>query len=338
MSSTIRQISKLPWAFVLLFDIAAFTALIAVLLLFTFNPASSAAGPKAVNAKRIALSFDDSPRGPGGFLNKDERPKILIAALKQAGVKQAAFFVNPGRAREGSINAENLKAYGRAGHVLANHTAHHLDLSKVPAEKFLADIDAAAPWLKTQRGYRPWFRFPQLDEGGRDRTKRDAIRAGLKARGLRNGYVTADGWDWYLDNLARKAVVSGQPINRAALRDLFVETHIQSVDFADDLAKRALGRQPAQMLLLHDTDLTAMYIGDLVKALRADGWQIITADETYADPIGKIEPQIADANGTLIQMISWDRSVKGPRWFDRNEPPIMKKLFNERVLVEIAKK
>ncbi len=54
--------------------------------------------------------------------------------------------------------------------------------------------------LKLKRGYRPWLRFPQLDEGGSDKAKRDAVRAGMKARGIRHGYVTADGWDWYMES------------------------------------------------------------------------------------------------------------------------------------------
>jgi peptidoglycan-N-acetylglucosamine deacetylase len=226
-----------------------------------------------------------------------------------------------------------LRAYAQAGHVLANHTATHPILSDVTAERYLADIDAAEKWLKVEKGYRPWFRFPQLDEGGKDAAKRDAIRAGLTARGLRNGYVTADGWDWYLESLARKAVKAGKPIDHKALRTLYVETHVQAANFADRLARRTLGRAPAHMLLLHETDLAALYLEELVAALRADGWTIITADAAYADPMGKLPPPvIADANGTLIQMLSWEKGTKGPRWFERNEVDVMNALFKDRVL------
>jgi hypothetical protein len=33
-------------------------------------------------------------------------------------------------------------------------------------------------------------------------------------------------------------------------------------------------------------------------------------------------------------MISWDKGVKGPRWFERNEVAMMNQLFKERVLHE----
>jgi peptidoglycan/xylan/chitin deacetylase (PgdA/CDA1 family) len=333
MQRLLRQMNALPWASVLLFEFAALVALLlAIALMLTVQREGSAHIEVGDGTKRIALSFDDAPRGPGAFLDVDVRPQLLTAALKRAGVKQAAFFTNPGRIDASNQAESQLRDYVRAGHVLANHTATHPVLSDISADRFLADIDAAQSWLKPEKGYRPWFRFPQLDEGGKNATKRDAVRAGLKARGLRNGYVTADGWDWNLESLTIKAKKSGRLIDQDALRDLYVETHVLAANFADRLARRALGRAPAHMLLLHETDLAALHIEDLVKALRADGWTIITADEAYRDPMGTEQPVIADANGTLIQMISWDKGVKGPRWFERNEVAVMRQLFKERVL------
>src|SRR5262245_53501967 len=46
--------------------------------------------------KEIALTFDDVPREPGAFMTMAERQKRLIAALKLAHVRRAAFFTNPG--------------------------------------------------------------------------------------------------------------------------------------------------------------------------------------------------------------------------------------------------
>ncbi len=332
MESLLRKMSGVPWGFVLLFDAAALLALTMAFALVT-SATKTQSQVAAKGDKRIALTFDDSPRGPGAFLEPDARAQMLLAGLKRAGVRQAAFFANPGRTSAGGLTEAQLLAYAKAGHVLANHTAKHKVLSDVSAESFIADIAEAEKWLKAHPGYRPWFRFPQLDEGNRNNAKRDAVRAALKSMGLRHGYVTADGWDWYLENLTIKAKSAGKPMDMDALRDLYVETHVQSADFADSLARRTLGRAPAQVLLLHETDLAALYLEDMVNALRKDGWTIITADQAYADPMGKLPlPVKANANGTLIQMLSWERGTKGPRWFARNEPDEMTRLFNERVL------
>ena len=331
MSDFWRKLCALPWSIVLLLDLAALVAFCLMLALLRTVPAVHAPA-QPTGDKRIALSFDDAPRGPGGLLNVDARPQMLLSALRDAGVKQAVFFVNPGRIDASNGHSSILKAYSDAGHVLANHTANHLRLSSVSADRFLADVDKAEKWLKPHPGYRPWFRFPELDEGGTDKAKRDAVRDGLATRGLRNGYVTADGWDWELDSLARKAVEAKQPMDMDALRALYVENHVEAAEFADALARRALGRAPAQMLLLHDTDLAALYLPDLVRALKAKGWRIVTADEAYDDPLAKEKPDLRDVNGTILQMVAREKKVPGPYWFERNERQAMKALFDARVL------
>jgi peptidoglycan/xylan/chitin deacetylase (PgdA/CDA1 family) len=283
-----------------------------------------ASAPVAASDKRIAFSFDDAPRGKGAFLEPDERPRLLIEALETAGIEQAVFFINPGRITAYDNDAADIVAY-------ANHTAHHMKLSAVSAGKFLADIDAAEVWLKDKPNYRPWFRFPFLDEGQKDGAKRDAVRAGLKKRGLMNAYVTVDASDWYMEEQAIAAAASGKVMDWNALRDLYVESYIQSADFSDDLARRTLGRAPVQMILLHETDLAAMFVDDLAAALEADGWTIVTADEAYRDPIVNMEPDVDFADGTRTQMLAAERHI-GKRWYRRNDQKVAKKLFAERVL------
>ena len=152
-----------------------------LVLLFTVAPASA--------AKRIALSFDDVPRAPGAFLTSDERTRRLIAALDRAGVEQAAFFVTTGNLERphGAGGEARIAAYVEAGHVIANHSHSHWWLHRTAAEAYVADLDRAAAWLRGRPGYRPWYRFPFLDEGRQERERREAVRAALRERGLRNG-------------------------------------------------------------------------------------------------------------------------------------------------------
>jgi len=76
-----------------------------------------------------------------------------------------------------------------------------------------------------------------------------------------------------------------------------------------------------------------MFVDDLAKALRDDGWQIVSADEAYADPIADMEPDVEFADGTRTQMLAAERDI-GSRWYQRNDPKVAKKLFAERVLHE----
>ena len=290
----------------------------------------------AAAQKRIALTFDDVPRQRGGFFTSEDRTARLIAALKAAKVKQAAFFINPARLEtpDGQGGEARISAYVAAGHVIANHSFSHPALTAVSADTYLADIDKGERWLNGRAGYRPWFRFPYLDEGGADKAKRDSIRTGLKARGLRNGYVTADGNDWNLEQLTIDAVKAGKVMDMVALRRLYLQTQLSAVDYHDALARKTLGRSPAHVLLLHETDLAALYIEDLVTELRHDGWTIITADQAFADPINKAMPDVPFAAGTLIGSMAWATDVQpplAPVWITEN---LSSYLFRRRVLKE----
>ena len=312
--------------------------LLLALLFLLLAPLAACATPEAAPAepKRIALTFDDIPRGPGAFLSQEERTERLIAALRKARVRQAAFFVNPSflANRERAGGEQRIARYVRAGHVLANHSFSHPHLRGVSAEDYLADIDRAEEWLKGRDGRRPWFRFPFLYEGGTDKAKRDAVRAGLAARRLQNGYATVDASDWHLEQLTIEARSAGRPMDAAALRDLYVESHVEAAEFYDALARKTLGRSPAHVLLLHETDIAALYIGDLVAALRRHGWEIVTSDEAYRDPIHTAQPDVPSANGTLIEALAWEKHVPGPLWYERNDTRLAGRLFAERVLHE----
>lgn len=290
----------------------------------------------AAAQKMIALSFDDVPRGRGAFFSPDERTRRIIAELKKAKAPQAAFFVNPGAIGHGDGigGEERIAAYVAAGHVIANHGNSHKRLSTTDTASYLADIDAAEVWLKGRAGYRPWFRFPFLDEGGKDKAKRDALREGLAARGLRNGYVTAESSDWHLESLTREAVRAGKKIDLTALGHLYVRWHVEAADFADAMMLRATGRQPVQVMLLHETDLAALHIGDLVRALRKAGWTVVSADTAYADPIGKEMPDVPVANGTLTEALAWAAGVPAPRWYRYNETELATASFREKALGE----
>jgi peptidoglycan-N-acetylglucosamine deacetylase len=90
------------------------------------------------------------------------------------------------------------------------------------------------------------------------------------------------------------------------------------------------------MMLLHETDIAALFIGDLVAALRKDGWEIITADAAYADPISKVMPDVPSAQGSLIEAMAWEKKLPAPRWYKYNDTDLATKLFHENVLKEAA--
>ena len=314
--------------------------LLRILLALFLLPLSACAAAQARHAeRRIAFTFDDVPRQAGAFFTPDRRADELIAALRRGRVRQAGFFVTTGNLErpDGSGGEARIARYVRAGHVVGNHSHSHRWLSRTAAADYLADLDRAESWLRGRPGYRPWFRFPFLDEGGRDTAKRDEVRAGLAARGLANAYVTIDNYDWHLDALASRARREGRAIDMEALRDLYVETLLDTAGFYDRMAVEALGRSPAHVLLLHETDLAALFVDDLAAALRRAGWEIVSIDDAYRDPIAAAEPDtwfLGEGRVAALAQISGraPRTLVHPRT-DEDE---LSRLFRERVLREAA--
>lgn len=284
---------------------------------------------RGLKVKRIAFSFDDVPLADGGLLgNAEERTAMLVDGLARADVPPVAFFVVAGQIGHPLIphGERRIAAYTGAGHVIANHGFGHLALSDTPVDEYLADVDRAAGRLHGRPGFRPWFRYPYLDEGDTDPAKRAAVRRGLAERGLSNGYITVRSTDFHLDELAAAA----GPIDRSALRDLHVELLLGSAEFYDRMAVRAIGRSPAHVLLLHENDLNALFIADVAAAFRRAGWEIVSADEAYADPIAVERDYEWNGSGRVVAM-SIATGVPAELAYPPIEPGPLAEAFTTRV-------
>lgn len=291
----------------------------------------------AADQKRIALSFDDIPRFGGAFFTPDERAIKLIAAMDRAGVEQAGFFVTTGNLKKshGVGGEDRIQAYAAAGHIIANHSHSHQRASRTEVSDFVADLDVAEKWLAGRSGHRPWLRFPYLDEGRDGVEKRDALRAALQERGLQNAYVTVDNYDWYLDGLANAAEKAGKAMDMEALGMLYVETMVQSANFYDKIAVKVLGRSPAHVLLLHETDLATLFLEEMVEAFRKNGWEIISMDDAYADPIASIEPDTLYLGSGRVAAVAHTKGYEpADLVFERTDEKVLDRLFAERVLGE----
>lgn len=248
------------------------------------------------NTKEIAFTFDDSPRFATGLFDGPTRAQTLIDELYKHDLPGVVFFSNPSSAGK-PLNEEGkarLKAYSNAGHIIANHTYAHANINELNIEEYLQGIKLADTVLKQYPTFRKWFRFPYLREGN-TLEKRDAVRKYLKELGYFNGYVTADTYDWYMEvlfqNAVKDAAKNGTQLDMDKLQKFYVNTLVDNIEFADKRAQHYLGRSPKHVLLLHETDLSALFVGDLADALRAKGWKIIATEEAYTDDIANFEMQ-----------------------------------------------
>lgn len=267
--------------------------------------------------REIAITLDDAPREDTAHFDGATRTEKLLATLKRAKVEQIAFFCNSGRMDAGG--AARIKAYADAGHLIANHSHMHADLDRVGVQAFVAEIDAADQVLRAQATFRPWFRFPYLHEGKTPEV-RDALRGELKKRGYLSAYVTVDTLDWHMDRMFQDATAAGKKISFDRLGDAYVDLLTDSIEFYDAVAVKELGRSPRHVLLLHENDLAALYLDDLVKRLRKTGWKIISPELAFQDPIASVEPDTLLLGQGRVIALATAKGYQGPnrRWEDES--------------------
>ncbi|NVJ59613.1 MAG: polysaccharide deacetylase family protein [Gammaproteobacteria bacterium] len=307
--------------------VVSFIVLSAIASLF---PANTIALDQVSLPKKIALTLDDSPRSANGYFDGETRSKKLIQLLDDKEVSQVAFFSVSSRLDdEGS---ERLMRYAKAGHIIANHTHTHPDFNKLTLDEYKQDFLKAHHSLKDYPNFKPWFRFPYLREGD-TREKIDSMRNLLKKMDYTNVYITQNNYDWYLESLFQKAVKSGQKFQIDNIKELYVDLMMQSIRYYDDMAIQHLNRSPKHILLLHEMDITALFLGDLIDQLRAEGWQIISPEEALEDPIAKIETKsIFKFNPGRIGEIAKDNDQKKGLWHSSLEENFIEQQFQERVL------
>ena len=125
--------------------------------------------------------------------------------------------------------------------------------------------------------YRPWFRYPFLDEGtrrGAEPTARDAVRAGLAERRLAQRLR-------HRRQLRLVSRRSRQPRPRRRPGDGHGRRCATSMSRSSSTPPNSptgsrsatLGRRPVQVALMHETDLEAMFLPDAIAALRRRGWR-----------------------------------------------------------------
>ncbi len=255
--------------------------LVSVLLCWSGAMASDC-GPK-----RVAFSFDDAPRPDTAVLSGPERTARLIAALGKAGIDEAIFFAVSERVDESGH--DRLEAYSSAGHLISNHSHTHRDLHKIGAEDFSRDVENADSILREFESFTPLFRFPLLHHG-QTIEERDFVRQELETLGYREGYVTIDNYDFYIDRLYQEALKADPDIELSSIGKFYAAIMLGAAEHYDNLACNWLGRSPSHVLLLHENDVAAYFIGDLAQAFRAAGWEIIRASVAYQDPIAEILP------------------------------------------------
>ena len=258
-------------------------------LIFTFN----------LNAKEIALTFDDSPRFARGYLTGPQRADIFIKNLQKFPKLKVAFFSNSkhldieGRTR--------LMSYANAGHFIANHTHSHPHFNTTPLADYKNNFIQGHEELKNFPNFKRWFRFPYLKEGN-ILEKRDGMRKALKEHSYLNAAISVDNSDYYMELIFQREIKKNPGLNLEKVKNYFIKHNVEAAEYYEELALKYLKRSPRHVLLLHETDLSAMFVADLIQALENKGWKIINPDVAYLDELYQYQTEFIFPNSNPGRM------------------------------------
>ncbi len=262
----------------------------------------------AAFSQSVAFTFDDGPKLKATpLMSPQARNASLLETLKKHRVK-AALFVTLANGADRPEGLAMAKAWGEAGHFIGNHTVTHLDLNAkaVTLKQYQDEILACDNVVRSLPGYKPWFRFTFLREGDTPE-KRDGMKAFLKARGIRNAYVSLDTSDWRLD-AALEAVLKVHPnADLKPFRVTYLAHLRQRAEAYRDLSRRLFGRDIPQVLLLHHNLINALFLDDAIQQFTAMGWTITDPETAYKDFVYSLDPQRPSPGQSLL--ISAARSL-----------------------------
>lgn len=261
----------------------------------------------------LAVTVDDLPAhgpSPSGVTRLGIALQ-MTQALRRYAVPEVYGFMN-GAPLEADPELEKiLTVWRQAGFLLGNHTFSHLDLTRVSAARYLADIERNELVLARQRppGTVKYFRHPYLHDGDTVK-KRTAVRQGLAGRGYTVAPVTVDFQDWAWNDAYTRCRLRHDTAAIARLGASFVKAATSHLAASVELSTRLFGRPIKHILNLHIGAFDALMLHEVLAAYQAAGTRFITLRAALQDPVYRIDPGIGEA--TLLMRIAKARGVPTP--------------------------
>jgi len=259
-------------------------------------------------APQFSITMDDFHWHNAVKLTGAERNGAILETLRAHSTKAALFVI--GRNVEEEQGKRLLSAWDQAGHLIGNHTYSHQSFNapNTDVQAYEDDILRAEALLKDFSRFRKYFRFPALKEGD-TAGKRDAMRAFLAQHGYRTGHVTIDNSDWAIDRRLAARLQKDPAADVKPYRDFYLEHMWARAAYYDSLAHRVLGYQVKHTVLMHFNLLNALFLGDLIAMFKANGWELIDAEQAFADPVFAAKPKILPAGESIIWSLAKEKGT-----------------------------
>lgn len=278
----------------------------------------------------ISFTFDDGSIGDFGHYPLETWNQLILDNLKKHNLR--AILFSSGKNKTTSKGQYVLSSWNNAGHLIANHTFSHPNFNNnaTTLERFKLELIQNDTIINKYSNYYPYFRFPYLKEGN-SKEKVEGFRQFLKEKGYKNGHVTIDASDWYIDSRLVKRLKENPEADLSGFRNFYNDHLLNRAQFYDSLSYQLTNRRVHHVLLLHHNLAAALFLGDLIQHFKDNGWEVMDADDAYQDKIYNEVPDTIPAGESLIWVLAkksgkFEKVLRYPAEDGEYEKPLMDKL------------
>jgi peptidoglycan/xylan/chitin deacetylase (PgdA/CDA1 family) len=131
-----------------------------------------------------------------------------------------------------------LNSWNNANHQIGNHTYSHpyFNAENYSLKQFENELLKNDSLINSYSNYAKLFRFPYLKEGNTVE-KRDGFRTFMKSKGFKNGHVTIDASDWYVNSRLIKRLKKNPDADISGFKKYDIEHLYGRALYYDSLAE-----------------------------------------------------------------------------------------------------
>lgn len=232
-------------------------------------------------------SGSSKPIGPEDAKTSELINKKLLHAFSHKHIPVTGFVIEQHAEQIGiGTGRRILKQWTRPGFDLGNHTYSHADSDSLSVDHFEREIiggeSTIGPLL--QRVYRKpqYFRFP-YNHTGNTKEKHDAIATFLAAHGYRLAPCTIDNSDYEFNTTYVLALARHDNQTAAKLRADYLSYTAAEIDWYSKLDKQVFGYEVPHVMLLHDSQLNADTVLNIITLFQHRGYRFVTLSEALQD-------------------------------------------------------
>jgi peptidoglycan/xylan/chitin deacetylase (PgdA/CDA1 family) len=235
--------------------------------------------------RQVAITFNELPAAPSfEDVHADALNYLILDVLKKYNVKATGFVVG---ANIGE-SADVLGQWLNSGHQLGSMTYDNQDINEVTPSQFKEEVVKGVNEIEGMlEGFgqkKRYFRFPYHKYGNTPKAKSN-IRDFIKSHGDVICPATIIPEDFIYNSTLAKLGKMPDSSRLIPLRDEYLNHVFDIIEQQEQIAEKLVGHSVKQIILLQVNRLNAIFLDDLLGALKDHGYKFITLDSALTDEI-----------------------------------------------------